>query len=423
MLNKTKPKSDSSPAAEERIGIIDGLRFISALVVLVSHIGALDPDLSLPDTRRQLLDAESAKEVAKHSCLELGGDHVLIFLVIAGFCAASRLWKPLLEARTSRRSDVSIDFMRHCQCSLIKRFFRLGLPLVPVHITHIWLARHRLAEGPYHRFPSDDKILKAYSVGVRALWSSALSGQLWILEELFLAPFIALALQLPVVTARPRSRIIWYLMCMAYLAGNVRDEDTVSLYCGTLFGVILADMYHHNLCYNLTWTRRFFHAMLGLLVVGLPWYWNHTASFLASSAAIVYLVVFIAPKRLQYLLDNPVVQHCVRYAYELYIWHILVFSIFSVNVRPKINSQILYYVAGFSSCMVVSILTFYLFEVPSFLLARSLAGFLLDLKRNGDKNDTSDGESSSVPSSSTDFEESTNDEEKAIPTVWDGIFL
>ena len=109
-------------------------------------------------------------------------------------------------------------------------------------------------------------------VGIQALWSSDLSGQLWILEELFESPFIALVLQLPVVTARPRSRIIWYLMCMAYLAGNVYEEVTVSLHCGTLFGVILADMYHHDLCHNLTWARRFIHAILGLLVVGLQYH-------------------------------------------------------------------------------------------------------------------------------------------------------
>lgn len=132
------------------------------------------------------------------------------------------------------------------------------------------------------------------------------------------------------------------------------------------------------------------------------------ASFLASSAAIVYLVVFIAPRRLQYLLDNPLVRHCVRYSYELYIWHLLVLS--------EIDSQVLYYVAGYLSCLVASVLTFYVFEIPSFMLARSLARFMFADKQKAKKDED---ETLSATSSSS------SDEEKVIlsPAVWHGYFL
>lgn len=179
-----------------------------ALAVLVSHIGALDPNLNLPDTHLQLFHEESIRETGKHGCLELGGDHVLIFLVIADFCAVAALWTPYLEAWTDESSALGIGILRRCQSSLIKRFYRLGLPFVPVYVTQIWLASHRLAEAASHSFPSDDTIKEAYTVGIQALWSPALSGQLWIFEDLFLAPFVALALQLPVLTVLPRSRIL-----------------------------------------------------------------------------------------------------------------------------------------------------------------------------------------------------------------------
>ena len=109
---------------------------------------------------------------------------VQIFLVLAGFVAAHGAFVRIVESKQAeasgpsaapRENDVEILFKRYNE-SLLKRFWRLGLPLIPVQLIGVILWANELTYGPYFSVVAEEKVREAFSVGIPAIWSPVLSG-------------------------------------------------------------------------------------------------------------------------------------------------------------------------------------------------------------------------------------------------------
>ena len=365
------------PGPRNRTGtvpVLDGLRVISALVVLFHHTGTLDEDLWDPKALRRETRALQAHNLGSDGLfphlIGVGPGRVAVevFLLIAGFVAAHGLFHRIgVECNDVDSFAQRIGHAVYkTQGSLMKRFWRLALPLIPVQLLHFVLWGERLAYGPYLSFPSEEVVYKSYEVGIAGIWSSALSGSLWIMEPLFFAPFVALAMQVTVVGRAPRTRGLWYLMCCLYFSGNFQ-EPTISPYISVSIGVALADLYNHVHEQEIWLKLRVFLLVVSLIFVGITWYpgssYGAPYSRIATASGIVFWSLY-APKIFQLPLDNCIMKFCSKFAYQLYIWHLLIMCIFSVNVQPT-SSKFALYVGGFAACFATSVVAYYLFEYPS----------------------------------------------------------
>ncbi|GBG29241.1 Hypothetical Protein FCC1311_054632 [Hondaea fermentalgiana] len=385
----------TATARPRNVGVLNGARAVSAVIVLFHHIGALDEDLwdarylkrqrearghipigsgrrMLGSQQQSALDGQGnpIAEFFLH-LIGFGPGHlaVEVFLILAGFVAAHEVWYRLARDNENLNEDerfarASSALVRRYQRAFLSRFWRLGLPLLAVHGVHLMLWSQRLAYGPYLSFPRSEDVLKPYRIGMRAIWSSSLSGSLWILETLFLAPFVALAAQLPVMGARGRARLAWYALVITYLSGNPRDRESYSYFTGVVAGAALADLYNNVALRD---RIRLVSLPIASVLVSLPWwpgpmYGQHFCLTL-SAVGFVYFILY-APRAMQRILDNRLMERAAPYSYQLYIWHLLVFSFFAVNVQPYVPKLMLY-IGGFVVSFLVAVPAYHLLEIPS----------------------------------------------------------
>jgi len=385
-------KPEEKRKSFEETGVLEGARVLSAFVVLFHHIGALDRDLWDPealasasgvnrtDDNRLLQTAARANGNLIWHIFGIGPGHlaVEVFLVIAGFVAAFGVWSRIgessskqdYESRGEYEQRIGFALLKRFQKSLLLRFWRLGPPLIPVQILHFALWKNKLAYGPYLTFPASEEVRDAYDIGIRALWAFQLSGSLWIIETLFFAPFVVLALILPIQTLSTAPRWGWYLSAIVYFSGNLVERRTYSYNTGIVMGAALADLfYHHAKSFrddlSSPWKAVIFS--MAAVCVSFPWWrhgmYGHHYSMVVSAAAFVFLALF-APPVVQKVLNNKVVKFYSPFSYQLYIWHVLILSIFAVNVQPIASKGVLY-IFGFGTCLIWAPIAYLIFELPS----------------------------------------------------------
>mmetsp|Transcript_2501 Transcript_2501/g.5747 ORF Transcript_2501/g.5747 Transcript_2501/m.5747 type:complete len:459 (-) Transcript_2501:1729-3105(-) len=397
------------------VGVLNGARVVSAIIVVFHHIGALDEDLWDPNllaSQQAALGLRSTRNRRLQTSLDTGGSGfaefffyiisfgpghlaVEVFLALAGFVAAHDVWCQL-RSRVEREdasekpgeqddpSQIGKVLFTRYQKALLGRFWRLALPLVPVQVMHLVLWSQFLAYGPYLSFSSHDRVMGGYKVGLRGIWSSSLSGSLWILEALFLAPFVALAIQLPVQSAPPRGRAVWYLLVVLYLCGSFVDVNNYSYFTGVVLGVALADVYNN---YEFANPLRAALLLVACTMVSMPWwpgqFYGQYICLTVSATGFLFFILY-APRFLQRLLDNYLMEKLAPYSYQLYIWHVLVFSIYAVNAQPYAPKAVLY-IFGFLSAFCLAVPAYHFIEIPSARFGKSFARWILDSSRNNSR--------------------------------------
>mmetsp|Transcript_29311 Transcript_29311/g.47056 ORF Transcript_29311/g.47056 Transcript_29311/m.47056 type:complete len:445 (-) Transcript_29311:112-1446(-) len=394
-------------AKERFIGVLGGLRVVSSIVVLFHHIGSLDEDLWDPEVLRAKRGSNRhlagggttpSDENLFYYIIGIGPGHlaVEVFLLLAGFVSAYDVWWRIGKAVTKTSPwDTDIygpALLSRYQKNLLRRFWRLALPLIPVQFTHFMLWKYNLAYGPWLSFPSKETVVSSFEKGVPSIWSSELSGSLWILEALFIAPFVSAALQLPVLNLGPRARFIWYFMCLVYFSGNFADDSTISSNTSVVFGIILADLYHHIDVHRISFKNMLLQFLIASACLAFPWYpppmYAARYSMIISSAACVFIALFCPFIWIRFLLDNKIMSIAARFSYELYIWHLVILSLFAVTVAPHV-SKIVLYITGFTSCFVVAIVAYYLIEVPSNMFGDRIVAWFMSQQLSSHSTDNS----------------------------------
>eukprot|EP00121_Abeoforma_whisleri_P016435 Awhi_evm1s15083 len=234
-------------------------------------------------------------------------------------------------------------------------------------------------------------VKNSFSQGLPSIFASQLSGSLWILEALFFAPFISLALQLPILGAAKKVRSLWYIGCLVYLIGNGYNPRTISAYFPVLVGVIFADLYSNGFSLNvqqqsknnnalvyshnhsgidiLPKVYRYSILFLSVFFLCMPWFsspfYAHSFSLVMCACAFVFLALFWEPVRAS--MDNGFFSRGAKYTYSLYIWHLLVLNTFGASVVPYFNTflgKVFAYVAAYLATFLVTYVAYIYIEAP-----------------------------------------------------------
>ena len=373
LANQGESSQSTPPAA---VDSIHGVRVIAALAVVVHHFGALNVDFQAPVNNgvgRRLNELPWA--VAYIAGVGPGNIAVETFLTVAGFVAAYTTWS---------KGGVAQSYEKR----LFKRYFRIAIPLIPVHLVNGLLFHFGLTHGNYARTPSREEVASSYRVGLfRFIYASDLNGALWIVEEFFLAPFVAAAVQLPVLRLLPLYRGMWYLACFLYCVGNVFEPQTISQYLSVVVGVALADLYFH--IYSRLDARgsdsplllTALSAWLVLLMLSpylpVPFY-NVKFLIRVSGWAFVCFALFV--RKLRCVFSNCLMRRLSRYTYEVYIWHLVVFHFFAKSVTPMHEGTDLIgiYVLAIILVLVFAVVGYHAVERPGNWVTQKLIRYVFD---------------------------------------------
>lgn len=389
------PSTPAEHKAEENnhspgpcVGCLDGVRVIAAFTVVAHHFGALDVNFQTSANIQDLQFADGRSSSIMNRGLEgvqvpwviayiagVGPGHIAVesFLTVAGFVAAYGTWQKGGSADTYEKR-------------LFKRYFRIAIPLLPVHLVNGLLFHFSLTHGNYAQLPSRENVAASYAAGLfRFVYASDLNGALWVVEAFFLAPFVAAGVQIPVLRLAAKYRGIWYAGCLVYCLGNVVNVETISQQLSVVVGVVLADLYFHN--WRAIVSKKFLSAaslcalisVLALLMASpyLPRpFYGQGILIRLSSWAFVCTALFV--RWTQCIFSNCLMRRMSKYTYEVYIWHLLVFHFFAHTVVPKFSGSSLFGIYALAVLLVipVSVMAYHIVEKPGASLTQRLTNWM-----------------------------------------------
>jgi len=338
-----------------RLGSIDGVRVVSAILVVFHHFPSVDKGIG--GNRRILSHITSYQETFWGYVLLIpvgpGKIAVQTFLIMSGIVSTYPCWRT--------------GTINSYEKSLLKRFGRLALPVLPVQLVHLILYSLGYAYGNFSRFPSADSVRRSYTAGISSIFASELNGALWVLPYFLFAPVVSFAVQYPALKLRPQARIAWYLLCLLYLGGNFSDEKTVSEYFSVVVGVILSDVFSNRATSNSDFLK--VGVLISFATLFFPWlpgeFYAHKLSQVICAASFILLAQFWGPLNLA--MDNVVMQTLSKYTYQLYIWHLVVLNTFAASVTPKASAfqeKLFVYVVAYLIVFVVAFVSYWIIEVP-----------------------------------------------------------
>ena len=386
---------------ESSVGVLNGLRLLSAVVVVFHHIGALDNSLwdqealqkNQRRVRNRIKDYLPKKErqndrrflFERPIILDLmpkmpGRVALATFIIIAGFVAAHGVHTRIKSMRNSTNPTSStknmsaleitaVALMKRYSNSLLHRYLRLALPVLPAVVLYQIFFQLAWIPGPYNTVFANSThreyyILSAWAEGpIRGIFSSQLNGAFWIMPILFSAPFLSLSIQVPAFSLTPCGRAVWYCCILLYFGGSFNTKTTDNNIMVVL-GVVLADIYH---CEWKKWSRLKFLAFYCacLFAFLIPWfpepiYSAHITETIGGAGTFA-LIVFCPLQRLKSIFDNRCCKYFQGSAFYIYIWHLLIYGVCLINVEPHVSKPVLYSV-GCSAAILLPVFLWWVMD-------------------------------------------------------------
>jgi len=301
---------------------LEGLRVLCCLMIVLGHLDVLDPHLagiSKTSLGRGLLgdspQARALKGITRTA--------VECFFAISGYAFAL----PHVLGGFSRQK-AAID--------LIKRFPRLILPLIPVHLLVLILWSTESAWFNYHSIPPSEQIKAAYTQNglISLFFSSILNGPIWVVEWFAYVPFIVALHALVTETLSFRSRFLFSCSGLIYFGLH----PTQMHFFGSVFaGSFLAYWFNSFDTESLRNRFSLLPMILSVVLIPLAWipvplYFVSDFAFKVSGCSIVALSHSSFPKSVLERLGS-----LSRFTYAVYIYHHPIFGFTGKSLEPHLE--------------------------------------------------------------------------------------